>query len=98
MQQFAIFGIAMITGKGAAGVTGSGFIMLASTLTIIPAIPAVGLVLILGIDRFMSEARSLINFIGNGVAALVNSRFENEVTAAKLNQALNTYVDFETMK
>lgn len=98
MQQFAIFGIAMITGKGAAGVTGSGFIMLASTLTIIPAIPAVGLVLILGIDRFMSEARSLINFIGNGVAALVISRFENEVTAAKLNQALNTYVDFETMK
>lgn len=73
LQELAIFVTAMITSKGAAGVTGSGFITLAATLSVVPTIPAVGLVLILGIDRFMSEARALINFIGNGVACMVIS-------------------------
>lgn len=97
-QQLVIFGITMLTGKGAAGVTGSGFIMLAATLSIVPTIPAIGVVLILGIDRFMSEARSLINFIGNGVATLVISRWQKEVSATKLNHALNTIIDFEMTK
>jgi aerobic C4-dicarboxylate transport protein len=76
-QELAIFLTAMLTSKGAAGVTGSGFITLAATLSVVPTIPAVGLVLILGIDRFMSEARALINFIGNGVACMVVSRSED---------------------
>lgn len=87
-QQFVLFATAMLTSKGAAGVTGSGFITLAATLAVVPTIPAVGIVLILGIDRFMSEARSLINFIGNGVASLAISRWENEVSIASLDQAL----------
>ncbi len=72
--------------------TGAGFITLAATLSVVPVIPAVGIVLILGIDRFMSEARSLINYIGNGVASLTISRWEKEISAQALNQALQ--VDF----
>ncbi len=87
-EQLALFATAMLSSKGAAGITGAGFITLAATLSVVPAIPAVGIVLILGIDRFMSEARSLINYIGNGVAALVISRLEKEVSASELNQAL----------
>jgi aerobic C4-dicarboxylate transport protein len=89
MQQLAIFITAMLSSKGAAGVTGAGFITLAATLSVVPTIPAIGIVLILGIDRFMSEARSLINYIGNGVASLAISRWENEVSAQKLNQIMN---------
>lgn len=88
MQQLAIFATAMLSSKGAAGVTGAGFITLAATLSVVPTIPAVGLILILGIDRFMSEARSVINFIGNGVASLVISRWEGEMSPQSLNQAL----------
>ncbi|CAN5461849.1 dicarboxylate/amino acid:cation symporter [soil metagenome] len=84
-EQLALFATAMLTSKGAAGVTGAGFITLAATLSVVPAIPAVALVLILGIDRFMSEVRALINFIGNGVAALVISRWEGEISAEHLN-------------
>ncbi len=84
-QQFALFAVAMLSSKGAAGVTGAGFITLAATLSVVPAIPPVGIVLILGIDRFMSETRSLVNFIGNGVASLVISRWENEISAQSLN-------------
>ena len=77
-ELLAIIGILMITSKGAAGVTGSGFIVLASTLTAIHKIPVEGLAFLLGIDKFMSEARAITNIIGNGVAALVISKSENE--------------------
>lgn len=73
-----IIGILMITSKGAAGVTGSGFIVLASTLTAIHKIPLEGLAFLLGVDKFMSEARAITNFIGNGVATIVISKSENE--------------------
>jgi len=69
-QVLTIIGILMITSKGAAGVTGSGFIVLASTLSVVHVIPIEGLALLLGVDRFMSEARALTNFIGNGVATI----------------------------
>jgi len=77
-ELLAIIGILMITSKGAAGVTGSGFIVLASTLTAIHKIPVEGLAFLLGIDKFMSEARAITNIIGNGVAALAISKSENE--------------------
>lgn len=76
-QQLAILGILMITSKGAAGVTGSGFIVLASTLASVHVIPIEGIALLLGVDRFMSEARAITNLIGNGVATLVIARSEN---------------------
>jgi aerobic C4-dicarboxylate transport protein len=87
-QELALFATAMLSSKGAAGVTGAGFITLAATLAVVPTVPAVGIVLILGIDRFMSEARSLINYIGNGVASLAISRWEKEVSAHHLNQVM----------
>ncbi len=77
-ELLAIIGILMITSKGAAGVTGSGFIVLASTLTAIHKIPVEGLAFLLGIDKFMSEARAITNIIGNGVATLAISKSENE--------------------
>ena len=77
-ELLAIIGILMITSKGAAGVTGSGFIVLASTLTAIHKIPVEGLAFLLGIDKFMSEARAITNIIGNGVATLVIAKSENE--------------------
>jgi aerobic C4-dicarboxylate transport protein len=76
-----IIGLLMITSKGAAGVTGSGFIVLASTLTAIHKIPVEGLAFLLGVDKFMSEARAITNFIGNGVATIVISKSENEFIA-----------------
>jgi aerobic C4-dicarboxylate transport protein len=75
-QQLTILGVLMITSKGAAGVTGSGFIVLASTLSAMRVVPLEGLALLLGVDRFMSEARAIVNLIGNGVATLVISRSE----------------------
>ena len=87
-QELTILGVAMLTSKGASGVTGAGFITLAATLAVVPSIPVAGLALILGIDRFMSEARSLTNFIGNGVAAVVVSRWENELDMAALKREL----------
>ena len=87
-QQLTILGVAMLTSKGASGVTGAGFITLAATLAVVPTIPVAGLALILGIDRFMSEARSLTNFVGNGVAAVVVSRWENELDLATLKREL----------
>jgi len=69
----------MLTSKGASGITGAGFITLAATLAVVPTIPVAGMALILGIDRFMSECRALTNFIGNGVAAVVVSKWENEL-------------------
>lgn len=87
-QQLLLLGVAMISSKGAAGVTGSGFITLAATLSIVPSVPIGGMALILGIDRFMSECRSLTNFIGNAVATVVVSRWEGTLDRARLDAAL----------
>ena len=87
-QQLTILGVAMLTSKGASGVTGAGFITLAATLAVVPSIPVAGLALILGVDRFMSEARSLTNFIGNGVAAVVVARWENELDLVAMRREL----------
>ena len=77
-QQITLLGILMLTSKGAAGVTGSGFITLAATLTAFPMIPVEGMALLIGVDRFMSEARAVTNLIGNGVATVVISKSEKE--------------------
>jgi len=87
-QELTLLGVAMLTSKGAAGVTGSGFITLAATLAVVPSIPVAGLALILGIDRFMSEARSLTNFVGNGVATIVVAGWENELDRRRLKDEL----------
>lgn len=87
-QQLTILGVAMLTSKGASGVTGAGFVTLAATLAVVPDIPVAGMALILGIDRFMSEARALTNFIGNGVATLVVSRWEKELDMPTLQAEL----------
>jgi aerobic C4-dicarboxylate transport protein len=86
-QMLTIIGILMVTSKGAAGVTGSGFIVLASTLTAIKVIPVEGLALLLGVDRFMSEARSITNFIGNGVATIWIANNEKEFDRQKMKEA-----------
>ena len=87
-EQALLLLVAMLSSKGAAGVTGSGFITLAATLAVVPSVPVVGMALILGIDRFMSECRALTNFIGNAVACIVVARWEGEVDEAKLAAAL----------
>jgi aerobic C4-dicarboxylate transport protein len=90
IQQLTLLGVAMLTSKGASGVTGAGFITLAATLAVVPSIPVAGLALILGVDRFMSEARSLTNFVGNGVAAIVVSRWEGELDMVTLSRELGS--------
>ncbi|MDD1631195.1 MAG: dicarboxylate/amino acid:cation symporter [Methylococcaceae bacterium] len=92
VQELTILGVLLLTSKGAAGVTGSGFITLAATLSAIPTIPVAGLALILGIDRFMSEARALTNLIGNGVATVVAAKWENELDEQKLQAMLNPII------
>lgn len=87
-QQLTMLGVAMLTSKGASGVTGAGFITLAATLAVVPTIPLAGLALILGIDRFMSEARALTNIVGNGVATLVVSHWEKELDHKQLLEEL----------
>jgi aerobic C4-dicarboxylate transport protein len=87
-QQLALLAVLLLTSKGAAGVTGSGFIVLAATLSAVGTLPVAGLALILGIDRFMSEARSLTNVIGNGVATLVVAKWTGELDVAKMNREL----------
>jgi len=87
-QQLAILAVAMLTSKGASGVTGAGFITLAATLMVVPSVPVAGLALILGIDRFMSEARALTNIIGNGVATIVIARWEGALDRARLGAEL----------
>lgn len=87
-EELTILGVAMLTSKGASGVTGAGFITLAATLAVVPSIPVAGLALILGIDRFMSEARALTNFIGNGVATVVVANWEGELDRQRMHEAL----------
>ncbi|MTV41523.1 dicarboxylate/amino acid:cation symporter [Duganella radicis] len=102
MQELTILGVAMLTSKGASGITGAGFITLAATLHVVPDIPVAGMALILGIDRFMSECRALTNFIGNGVAAMVVSRWEKELDMDKMKAELaspgSTITDPEPME
>lgn len=93
VQELTILGVLLLTSKGAAGVTGSGFITLAATLSAVPTIPVAGLALILGIDRFMSEARALTNLIGNGVATVVAAKWEKELDVQKMEEALNSKVN-----
>jgi len=87
-QQLTIFAVATLTSKGASGVQGASFIALVGTLTVIPTIPVAGMALLLGIDRFMSTPRALVNMIGNGVAALVVARWEKEVDSETLQRNL----------
>lgn len=88
-DQLLLMAVAILSSKGAAGVTGSGFIVLAATLAVVPAIPVAGMALILGVDRFMSECRSLTNFIGNAVATIVVSRWEGTLDPAALRATLS---------
>ncbi len=87
-EQLAILGIAMVSSKGAAGVTGSGFVTLAATLAVVPRVPVAGMALILGVDRFMSEARALTNILGTGVATVIVSRLEGVLDRAQMARAL----------
>src|SRR6476659_3314579 len=86
-QELLLMAVAILSSKGAAGVTGSGFIVLAATLSVVPAIPVAGMALILGVDRFMSECRSLTNFIGNAVATIVVARWEGVLDREQLRAA-----------
>ena len=92
-HQISLLIIAMLTSKGASGVTGAGFITLAATLAVVPGIPVASLALLVGIDRFMSECRSITNLIGNGVATVVISRWEGEVSADTLRDHLRQGVE-----
>src|ERR1700690_3478140 len=87
-QQLTIFAVAVLTSKGASGVTGAAFIALVATLMVIPTIPVAGMALLIGIDRFMSMARAGVNMIGNGVATVVVARWENELDKATLQKNL----------
>lgn len=87
-QQITIILVLMLTSKGAAGVTGSGFIVLASTLSALQVIPLEGLALLLGVDRFMSEGRAIVNLIGNGIATIIVAKSENEFDEAKSIEAV----------
>ena len=87
-EELTLLGVAMLTSKGASGVTGAGFITLAATLAVVPSIPVAGLALILGIDRFMSEARALTNLIGNGVATVVVASWEGDLDRQRMDETL----------
>ena len=87
-QQLTLLAVLLLTSKGAAGVTGSGFIVLAATLSAVGEVPVAGLALILGIDRFMSEARALTNVIGNGVATLVVARWTGDLDIGTMKRRL----------
>ncbi|MBS5292656.1 MAG: cation:dicarboxylase symporter family transporter, partial [Sutterella wadsworthensis] len=90
-QQLTLLAVLLLTSKGAAGVTGSGFIVLAATLSAVGHVPVAGLALILGIDRFMSEARALTNMIGNGIACVVVGHWCKEVDNEKLHEVLQSH-------
>jgi aerobic C4-dicarboxylate transport protein len=98
-QMLTVIGILMVTSKGAAGVTGSGFIVLASTLSAINVIPIEGLALLLGVDRFMSEARAITNFIGNGVATVFLSNQEKAFDRKRMEVAFaNEVYEYDIKK
>jgi aerobic C4-dicarboxylate transport protein len=88
-DQLTLLLVAMISSKGASGVTGAGFVTLAATLAVVPKVPVASLALLVGIDRFMSECRAITNLIGNGVATVVISRWEREVSAETLKANLS---------
>ena len=88
VQELTLLAVLLLTSKGAAGVTGSGFIVLAATLSAVGHVPVAGLALILGIDRFMSEARALTNIIGNGIATIVVGKWCKELDEKKLHSVL----------
>ncbi|MBN8551805.1 MAG: dicarboxylate/amino acid:cation symporter [Caulobacterales bacterium] len=88
-EQLLLLGVAMLSSKGAAGVTGAGFITLAATLAVVPSVPLAGMALILGVDRFMSECRALTNFVGNAVATLVVARWDGALDVEAMRAALN---------
>ncbi len=96
-QELTILVVAMLTSKGASGITGAGFITLASTLAVVPTIPVAGMALILGIDRFMSEARALTNITGNAVATVVISASEKELDRERMALALDGKLDDEVV-
>jgi aerobic C4-dicarboxylate transport protein len=89
-QELLLMAVAILSSKGAAGVTGSGFIVPAATLSVVPTIPVAGMALILGVDRFMSECRSLTNFVGNAVATIIVARWEGAVDMSRLRKVLAT--------
>jgi aerobic C4-dicarboxylate transport protein len=97
-QQIGIVGILLLTSKGAAGVTGSGFIVLAATLASVGTIPVASIALILGVDRFMSEARALTNLIGNGVATVVVSKWEGALDVDRMRAHLNNETETEASR
>ena len=88
-EQLLLLGVAMLSSKGAAGVTGAGFITLAATLSVVPSVPVAGMALILGVDRFMSECRSLTNFVGNAVATIVVAGWEGDLDRERLASVLS---------
>ena len=91
-EQITLLLVAMISSKGAAGVTGAGFITLAATLSVVPAVPVAGMALILGIDRFMSECRALTNLVGNACATIVVARWDNALDKDVLDETLKKKV------
>ena len=94
-EQITLLLVAMLSSKGAAGVTGAGFITLAATLSVVPSVPVAGMALILGIDRFMSECRSITNFLGNAVATVVVSRWEGAIDVERFNAVLNKEISID---
>ena len=88
-QELTVIGILLLTSKGAAGVTGSGFVVLASTLAVIKVVPIEGLALLIGVDRFMSEGRAIINVIGNSIATVIIAKSENEIDMVTYNRVVN---------
>ncbi|CCM71467.1 C4-dicarboxylate transporter DctA (plasmid) [Sinorhizobium meliloti Rm41] len=96
-DQILLLLVAMLSSKGAAGITGAGFITLAATLSVVPSVPVAGMALILGIDRFMSECRALTNFVGNAVATIVVAKWEGELDQAQLSAALGGEASVEAI-
>jgi aerobic C4-dicarboxylate transport protein len=94
IQELTLLGVAMLTSKGASGVTGAGFVTLAATLAVLPQVPIAALAVLVGVDRFMSECRALTNLVGNGVATLVVARWENQLDTDKLRLELDRGPNF----
>jgi aerobic C4-dicarboxylate transport protein len=97
-QQFGILALLMVTSKGAAAVTGSGFVTLAATLAAFPTIPVAGLTLLLGVDRFMSEARAITNLIGNAVATVVIAWWDNALDRVRARRVLDGQAPEESVE